>query len=290
MISSTFTVHGVRFAEYHALFVLHNVIFETQDDSFSQFRQSLNAAVQVWAITYEDDLIGYTAVWEVPGVAGLLEFNGGILPQYRKRGAGSLLLNHLITNCKSLPFHTLSCSVADVDTAVAHFLDHHHFWVEHEEWTLLLKNLATLPAIPPSRCLLRTYPRQKAVAEFIKLYDASFADTPWNQPFTAAEVDNMLNKAIDIKFLLVDGKSVGFAWVHYAGQGATLEPIGIVQTAQGKGYGRILLTTILHMLANENVPAVSLGVWANNDKALALYQSVGFEPSDKMTYLAISLK
>ena len=114
-------------------------------------------ALHLLGIEREGKWIGYTAVWPVPGVEGLLEMNGGILPQYRRQGAGSQLLRQLIAECKQLPFDTLSCLVEDADTAVYHFLQHHRFWVEHEEWTMICKALTNLPPIPEHQCFLQTY-------------------------------------------------------------------------------------------------------------------------------------
>ena len=289
-MSPIFPVHSIQSDQFDELFRLHNDIFGEQGETFSQFQQTLRVAVQLWGIEQAGKWIGYTAVWSVPGVDGLLEMDGGILRQYRRQGAGSQLLHHLIAECRQLPFATLSYPVEDVDTAVSHFLHHHHFWVEHEEWMMTRKNLSDLPPIPTSQCSLQTYPRPKAIAEFIRLYDTSFTDTPWNQPFAPSEVEHLLSNASDLLFLIEEGQAVGFVWLQIEANQATIEPIGIVKSAQGKGYGRIFLTSILHKLADENVESVSLGVWANNDKAVSLYQSVGFEQVDVKTYLAIALK
>lgn len=271
------------------LISLHNDIFANKNNSEIPLPQLLDWAEAVWMILADGELVGYTAVWQVPGVAGLLEMNGGIHTEHRRQGLGTALLQHVIAECKQLPFHTLSYPVADLDTAVAKFLHHHNFWVEHEEWTMTLSDLSTVPELEKPLCQLQTFPRAKAISQFINLYDDSFANTPWNQPFTQTEVANMLQNAADICFLMENKKAVGVVWLHFSNEHvyhANIEPIGIIQEAQGKGYGRILLTSILHQLAQQHVQTVSLGVWANNHKAINLYQSVGFQQTDTVTYLA----
>ena len=258
----------------------------------AQLQHALEAAEGLWGLFVDGVLMGYTAVWQVPGLDGLLEMNGGVHPDYRRQGLGSALLNHVIAACELLPFHTLSFPVDDLNTAVAHFLQQHNFWVEHEEWTMEQNDLSTIIAIENPTSHIETLPREKAISQFLQLYDDSFTGTPWNQPFTQTEVANMLQHATDIQFFIVEQDPVGFVWLHFSDddpKSASIEPIGIIRDAQGKGYGRIFLTTILRQLAKQQIQQVSLGVWANNHKAISLYQSLGFQQTDARTYLAISL-
>jgi ribosomal protein S18 acetylase RimI-like enzyme len=58
---------------------------------------------------------------------------------------------------------------------------------------------------------------------------------------------------------------------------AEIEPVGIVRQKQRLGYGRILLTTVLQKLQEQNIQTVRLGVWANNQTAVHLYRALGFQ-------------
>lgn len=244
----------------------------------------------VWVLLLWGEMVGYTAVFSVPGLDGLLEMQGGIHPAYQRRGLGSALLRGVLDALADSPFHTISYPVESMDTAVARFLQYHNFWVEHEEWTMTLTDLTSLPPIPKHHCTVQTLTRAESISQFLALYDASFVDTPWNQPFSAEEVELTFASTDEMLFLTNGEKLLGCAWLRYPeAHHAEIEPIGIVQGEQGKGYGRILLTTILHKLAQRHIQTVSLGVWANNTKAIALYQSVGFVHISTITYLAHSL-
>ncbi len=288
MNSQNVLFRPMRNNERDALFNLHNDIVGT--DFYRQFQQSLDRTEGVWVLTLDDVLVGYTAVFSVPGIDGLLEMQGGITPDCRRCGLGSIMLQGVLAALRDAPFHTLSYPVENMNMAVAKFLQHHNFWVEHEEWTMTMTDLTYLPPIPANHCHLQTLPRSESIARFLAVYDASFADMAWNQPFSQAEMAHTLLDSDEMLFLVNGDAFLGCAWLRYPEPNhAEIEPIGIVKAEQGKRYGRILLTTILQKLAQQNIQTVSLGVWANNHKAINLYQSVGFTHTDTVTYLAHSL-
>ncbi len=286
MIALKTNVRPYRPRDIDPIFNLHN-----GDKSRTQLQQMFAVAARGWVLVVEDELVGYTAVWQVAGLEDLLEMDGAIHPAWRRKGLGTELLQYVIVHCRALPFATLSCPVEHLDTAVAKFLQKQQFWVEHKEWTMVWKNVSSLPPIPKTAAHLQTYPRSQAIAQFINLYEASFTGTAWNQPFSSLEVDQLLAYATDLCFLVEQNKRIGVAWLHFADeQQATIEPFGIGQEVQGQGYGRILLTTLLHHLSQQKIKTITLGVWANNHKAISLYKSVGFTHTDIVTYMACSLK
>ena len=288
MSLSEITVRPAQSQDQEALFYLHNDIADTE--ATAHLRQLVDNAEGVWVLVADRVLVGYTAVFGVPGLDGLLEMQGGIASAYRRRGLGSVLLQGVIEALRPSSFDTLSYPVDDMDTAVAHFLHHHNFWVEHEEWQMVYPDLTNLPPIPVNSCYLQTLPRRQAIAQFLALYDDSFAGTPWNQPFSQAEMAATLVDTDEILFLVDGDRFVGCTLLRYPlAHHAEIEPLGIIKAEQGKGYGRIFFTSILHKFAQQNRQTATLGVWANNHNAIALYQSIGFVHTDTVTYLAHSL-
>jgi len=79
---------------------------------------------------------------------------------------------------------------------------------------------------------------------------------------------------------LEDGEIVGFAYttVFYAcevgGRCLMLEEIHIKEKARGKGYGRAFIHWVIEQ--HKEIKRVRLEVTAENEKAIALYQSLGF--------------
>lgn len=56
-----------------------------------------------------------------------------------------------------------------------------------------------------------------------------------------------------------------------------VERIYVLEAYQRKGYGRKMLNKILEMAQEKSKSRVWLGVWENNPKAIAFYQSLGFK-------------
>ena len=141
-----------------------------------------------------------------------------------------------------------------------------------------LENVATAVFSPSTlSAKLQKVARDTAVRTLPQLYERCFAHTPWFQPYTAAEVAATWEPDDELWTLVSDATPIGFAWLHFPEPTiAEIEPIGIVRQKQGVGYGRFLLTSLLQALQNRGVQTVTLGVWANNETAVHLYQSLGF--------------
>lgn len=269
---------------------IHNQTHPTPwtDGRFARYvADVLGADGRIWVITNADeDPIGYALTAPIPGLPGQIELDGGILPAWQRQGYGSALLQHVRQHAG--PVH-LSYCVASLDSPAAHFLQRRGFTVEHEEWVLgrpSLNELLPIPERSDGHCAPFVN-RRRAIHTFCALYDASFAAHPWYQPYTAAEVDATLVAAQDILFLRRDDIPIGFAWLHIHDGVGEIEPFGIVDGWQGLGYGRFLLTAVLHQLAQRGATTAQIGAWHNNHPALHLYQSLGFQHHHTQTYLTL---
>lgn len=256
----------------------------------NQIHQAINPAQPfpltrlVWLIEAAGGVVGYTAVYPVPGLDRVYNLDGGILPAHRRQGLGSHLLQHVVAEAPTLNIRQLSCCVTDLASPAAHFLRHHHFFIEHEEWLMRLSPLPLRTPSPLPHCQVQILPSPAPL--FRQLYDQSFGGTPWYQPYSQEEVENTLENPDDVLFLLQDNQPIGFAWL----QGESIEPIGIVKEEWGKGYGRILLLAALHELQQRGVTQAHIGVWCDNHPAVHLYQSVDFQHQQTLTYLAFDVR
>lgn len=256
-----------------------------------------------WTITQQDRPIGYATLVPLPGLPHLFELSGGIAPQFQRQGAGSYLwrtmrqeLAGMAPTARPTPLgrsgqavQEITYTVPSLDTPTARFLQRHQFTLEHEEWTMRLDDLPAAqlpPADLPGK--LKPLDRAAAVGSLPTLYERCFSGTPWFQAYTTAEVAATWEPTDALYKLVVGGQSIGFVWLHFPEPDVVeIEPIGIIKNKQGMGYGRFLLTTTLQQLQNQGVQTVSLGVWANNQIAIDLYQKLGFRPvssSYSLTY------
>lgn len=277
------------------LALLHNAAYPERmlsKDSFHDFMASaLSTGGRAWVLA-DPRPSGYAAISSVPGLAGVGDLFGCVAPERQRSGLGSELLAYLIEDLRHSDYWQISHYVTDIDSPAAHFLRHHHFFVEHEEWQLALPDLSQLPDPPQDQALhLRTFHKQKAVSLFCQLYNEIFAGLPWNQPFTQSEVASTLSLSRDMQFLAQGEEIIGFAWINLDGSGRGLiEPLGIKPAYQYQGYGRALLLLTLHELKKHGAKHAEIGAWRDNFAALHLYQSIGFRHQATLTYYAYNLK
>jgi ribosomal protein S18 acetylase RimI-like enzyme len=207
-------------------------------------------------------------------------------------GGGGRLLAHVAAHAPALGARELSARVERLDDEAAVFLLRRGFAVEHEECLLELANLSALPPVPDAPGVaFVTLPRERAIAEFGRLYEQSFAGRPWSQPYSAAEVAATLGQADDLIFATLDGQPIGVVWNERLPDGrGRVEPIGIAAGHQGRGHGRRLLLAALHSLRRQRAAPVEIGLWRTNEVAMHLYKGLGFSEVANWYYLARDLR
>lgn len=256
----------------------------------AHLRAVLHLEGYVWAIQVDGQPVGMASVSPLPGLPGLFALDGFIAPEWQRQGLGSQLLQRVVENLRGTAVRQISHAVTGQSSPAAAFLQRHQFTLSNEQWLLVKQDLADcgLPVHPDVTWGVMS--RVQAIAQFCQLYDQSFKTLPWYQPYTTHEVAAELVAARDLLFLRRGAESIGFAWLRWPEKNVgQIEPMGIVAGEQGKGYGRCLLNVALHQLAQRGARRAQIGAWANNDTAVALYQSVGFRHQETITYLAYNI-
>ena len=293
-----FDTYDIR--DYHpddaaALFVVAAAIEALDAGQLVSWTEELEGRVEngarVWVLARGRRLAGYAAVEPLPGLPGVYDLSGGVVPARRGRGLGGRLLAHVAAQAPALGARQLSARVERLDDEAAVFLLRRGFAVEHEECLLELSDLSDLPPMPdaPGVAVI-SLPRQQAIAEFGRLYDQSFGGRPWSQPYTEAEVAATLARADDLLFATFEGQPVGVVWHERLPDGrGRVEPIGIAAGHQGRGHGRRLLLAALHSLRRQGAAPVEIGLWRTNEVAMHLYKGLGFSEVANWYYLAREL-
>ena len=294
-----FDTYDVR--DYHpddaaALFVVAAAIEPLDAGQLVAWTEELEGRVEngarVWLLARGRRLAGYAAVESLPGLPGVFDLSGGVVPARRGRGLGGRLLAHVAAQAPALGARELSARVERLEDEAAVFLLQRDFAVEHEECLLELSDLSALPPVPDAPGVaFVTLSRQQAIAEFGRLYDQSFAGRPWSQPYTPAEVAATLGQADDLLFATLDGQPIGVVWHERLPDGrGRVEPIGIAAAHQGQGHGRRLLLAALHSLRRQGAAPVEIGLWRSNEVAMHLYKGLGFTEVANWYYLARDLR
>lgn len=72
-------------------------------------------------------------------------------------------------------------------------------------------------------------------------------------------------------------RMLGFVLVRMAADEAEILTIAVSRSRRGKGYGRLLMEEVMRRLYRERVGTCFLEVNRDNDRALGLYRTLGFE-------------
>ncbi|MFZ0547216.1 MAG: GNAT family N-acetyltransferase [Candidatus Promineifilaceae bacterium] len=276
-----------------ALAWIHNKSFPAErirpHTFFRYLAEVIDVQGQVWTISDESGPVGYGCVTPVPGLEAIFHLQGCIDPDKRRQGFGTHLLNAILASFMERGKFQLSHAVYSLSSPAARFLLSRQFVVEHIEWQLLLENPGQFSAVSFSPAFrLATYHKAEAVRSFRKLYDAAFRGLPWYQPYTSAEeVTAELPDPANLLFLLDGEKTAGFAWLRMPEPDVgEIEPFGLLPAYRGKGLGVPFLIAAIQQLAAKGAKRVRIGAWQQNERAIRLYQQIGFKHVNTQTYLA----
>lgn len=105
----------------------------------------------------------------------------------------------------------------------------------------------------------------------IKIFEDDYEDSK-------SLIENCLNSETREQFLAsLDDKVIGLVSVnHLDVEEASIFGLGILPEFRGKGYGKELLSLILENLWSQGKAQITLEVDSTNDRALRLYQTMGF--------------
>ena len=108
-------------------------------------------------------------------------------------------------------------------------------------------------------------------------------DSPSN-----AQIESVVSELIAdpaTEFLLIGQPESGFAQIRYrlsvweSGEDAWLEDLFVRDEARGEGFGRTLATAAIERAKSRGCGRIQLETNRNNEAAVKLYESVGFEAS-----------
>jgi mycothiol synthase len=160
------------------------------------------------------------------------------------------------------------------------------FRYDHSFWRLRLEagRHDRLPVLPGD-IELTSYSATD-ILPYIDLINAAFADHPMPMRVTLEQIEHVhAHRSFDpAAIALLRNRSeqlVGFCTTGTDdGNGSlvgTIEMVGVLRDYRGRGLGRFLLLWGIDRLRSTGIETIELHVDGENENALGLYRSVGFE-------------
>jgi ribosomal protein S18 acetylase RimI-like enzyme len=223
-------------------------------------------------------LVGFAGLYG-PGPSQV-EIAGMVDPDHRRRGLGSALLDAALELCAGLPTAPPLLIVPRHSAGGRALAAARDATLHHSEHALVLR---TDPVDGPSDPAVTLRPaRREDVADMLAILSAGFG-------FAPSDLGERLSEPC-VRSLVVerDGQVVGTLRVSHDGDMDRIYGFAIAPHRQGQGIGRDALRRTCRALRDDGAREIGLEVEVDNDRALGLYTSLGFEPVITEDYWAIA--
>lgn len=218
-------------------------------------------------------LLGFLGIYSHG--APTLELAGMVDPAARRRGIGTALLDAGQHLCRRREHNSVLLVVPRTSVSGRSLALRRGGGLEHSEHALqLLGEPAEVPADPGITVRAASPADRQALREILRL---AFG---WEPPETADRDQNTL-------VVERDGRPIGTARLNLEGDRAGIYGFAIHPDHQGRGIGRDVLHRLCRTARTGGATTVHLEVATDNDRALHLYTSLGFQPVITEDYYAL---
>lgn len=116
--------------------------------------------------------------------------------------------------------------------------------------------------------------------EYLTIYNDAFKEVPNGETLTESEIYEYIKKTDGNNhyIAIINNKMVGFLQFNIK-DGVGEFDLGLIESARGKGYGKIILETAISFLNSKKVKEIGLIVITKNTLAYDMYKKRGFKES-----------
>ena len=227
----------------------------------------------------EDRLLGFLGLYSFD--APTVEIAGMVDPAARRRGIATQLLDAALPICRERGYQRALLVIPRGSIAGREFAQNRAAVLEHSEHALVLLEAPTEGPTDP-RLTLRTATLADA-SELSRLLAAAFDEPAIDLADRLAE-DSARTVVVEL-----DGAAVGTIRVTREDDTAGIYGFAVDPAWQGRGIGRDVLRRVCRDLRDEGIRRIGLEVAVENDHALGLYTSLGFNQTTTEDYYQFPL-
>ncbi|MDR4984943.1 GNAT family N-acetyltransferase [Bacillus cereus] len=233
---------------------------------------------------YDDtQLIGALSMYDFERPTKL-ELLGFVHPNYRKQQIGTTLLQTAMKEIQKREVDVALLIINGESTSGKSFADYLKLPYQYSEYSMEFKSKKIQKT--PENTIQLTLASTESLPDLIDISSKAFGDSVEN---TAIWLQKMLKSSShQVYSALIDNNVIGTITVTHQEHFTTLSGFAVHPFHQGRGYGKDILTNIVHRLISEGVATIILDVETRNNNALKLYTHCGFEIIMKHNYYDLS--
>jgi len=252
---------------------------------------NFDAAHNVWVAELDGTFVGYGQVLPRPQAYSSLYVV--VQPSQRRRGLGTRLLSLGLDRLREAGCKTLLVYANGHNTGSNAFLRQHGFEVAGTSGVLVAPVADLPPAEIPAGYTLRRYTDAEDPQIVVQALNDCYRDmVGHHQNVTSA--DRYMNyygrEGIHLLFDenerligVCAGKPEGKT--DERGVSDLLDAPGLIGEYRGRGFQRFLTLAVMHWLREKGARPIALEYWGDDEQAIAVYRSLGFElVNEQMTY------
>ncbi|AZJ20238.1 GNAT family N-acetyltransferase [Bacillus wiedmannii] len=209
-----------------------------------------------------------------------LELIGFVHPNYRKQHIGTTLLQTAMKEIRIRAADEALLIMNGDSASGKEFARHMKLPYLYSEYSMEFKAKEVQKTTKNSIQL--TLASSGSLLDLIEISSKAFGDSAKN---TATWLQKMMNSpSYQVYCALIDEKVIGTITVSEQEQSTTLSGFAVHPSYQGKGYGKDILSYMVHTLITKGISTIELDVETKNNHALKLYTQCGFEMKKKHDY------
>lgn len=239
-----------------------------------------------------EQLVGYIGICDFGGTLAPLEITGMVHPKYRRQGIFSKLFELAIAECGRRNGRGILV-LCDKKSVSGHkFLERVGAEYKFSEFEMYLHD-ESFEMIEKRLCGINFRKAANADAfEVARQNTIYFGDRPEKENENDPNEGILLpedeeRKGMTIYFAEKDNQIIGKVHLQMINGLGGIYGLGILPENRGKGFGRAILLKAIEKLKDAKATEIMLQVAAENETALRLYKSCGFQETSVMDYFEL---